>query len=174
MDVLSVVPTTSMTVQEALGAVAPVLALSLRFHINSFDVPRDKTYVVSVLGSANFVDDDWFLADYCLLHKALRGTAKQEVWLTCSDICRFVKKCGPVLHGCPYCKPHRVVHDNSSDTFTQFMDPSRLADKFIQCLQSTAQEAISGEQILIVMVIHGLYLEDVELSSFSVSRDMWN
>lgn len=118
MDVVSMVPTTSMTVQEALDAVAPVLALSFRFHINSFDVPSDKTYVVSVLGSANFVDDDWFLADYCLLHKAPGGTAKQEVWLTCGDICEVVKKCGPVLHGSPYRKPRRVVHDDSSDTFT--------------------------------------------------------
>ena len=172
MDVVSMVPTTSMTVQEALDAVAPVLELSLRFHINSFDVPGDKTYVVSVLGSANFEDDDWFLADYCLLHKALGGTAKQEVWLTCGDICGFVKKCGPVLHGCPYRKPRRVVHNDSSDGFTQFVDPSRLADKFIQCLQSTAQEASPGEQILIVMVGHGSYLGDVELGSSSVSRDM--
>ena len=161
-----------MTVQKALDAVAPVLLSSLRFHINSFDVPGDKTYVVSVLGSANFVDDDWFLADYCLLHKALGGTAKQEVWLTCGDICEFVKKSGPVLHGCPYRKPRQVVHDDSSDTFTQFVDPSRLADKFIQCLQSTAREATSGEQILIVMVGHGSYLGDVELGSSSVSRDM--
>ena len=161
-----------MTVQEALDAVAPVLASSLKFHINSFNVPGDKTYVISVLGSANLVDDDWFLADYCLLHKALGGTAKQEVWLTCADICGFVKKRGPVLHGCPYRKPRRVVHDDSSDTFTQFVDPSRLADKFIQCLQSTAQEATSGEQILIVMIGHGSYLGDVELGSSSVSRDM--
>jgi hypothetical protein len=164
------VPTTSMTVQEALDAVAPVLALSLRFH--TFKVPSNKTYVVSVLGSANFVDDDWFLADYCLLHKALGGTAKQEVWLTCSDICGFVKKYGPVRHGCPYHKPRRVVHDDSSDTFTQFVDPSRLADKFIKCLQSTAHEAISGEQILVIMIGHGSYLGDVELGSSFVSRDM--
>jgi len=71
--------------------------------------------------------------------------AKQEVWLTCADICGFVKKRGPVLHGCPYCKPRQVVHDDSSDTFIQFVDFSRLADKFIQCLQSMAQEATSGD-----------------------------
>lgn len=172
MDVLSMVPTTSMTVQEALDAVAPILALSFRFYINSFDVPGDKTYLVSVLGSANFADDDWFLADYCLLHKALGGTAKQEVWLTCDDICRFVKKCGPVLHGSPYRKPRRVVHDDSSNTFTQFVDPSGIADRFIQHLQSTAQEATSGEQILIVMIGHGSYSGDVQLGSSSVSRDV--
>jgi hypothetical protein len=162
----------SQSIKETLKSVASRLAMHARYSTDSFEVPDDKTILVAVLGSSDLTSDDWMVSDFCLFHKALGGTAKQETWLTCASLLDVVKAHGPIIHGSPYRKPRRIVFDDTSKDFTTPATPIGIANSFLTSLQTAAEHAVPGDRILVIIVAHGSKgTGDITIGNEFISRD---
>ena len=137
----------SQSIKETLKSVASHLALHTRYSTDFFEVPDDKTMLIAVLGSSDLTSDDWLGSDFCLFHKALGGTAKQETWLTCASLLDVVKAHGPIIHGSPYHKPWCIVFDDTSKDFTTPVTPISIANSFLTSLQTAAEHTVTGDRI---------------------------
>lgn len=162
----------SQSIKEILKSAASRLTIHARYSTDSFEVPDDKTILVAVLGSSDLGNDDWFASDFCLFHKALGGTAKQETWLTCASLVDVVNAHGPIIHGSPYSKPRRIVFDNTSKDFTTLVTPIDIANSFLTNLQTAAKHALPGDRILVLIVAHGYKgTGDIVIGNEFISRD---
>ncbi|TDL24950.1 hypothetical protein BD410DRAFT_826881 [Rickenella mellea] len=159
------------TIKQLIESAGSILAHRATYGATSIRVPDDKTTVVAVLGSSDLANNDWFASDFCLLHKALGGTAKQEVWLTCDSLPDLVKTYKELLHGSPRRTPRRVVFDKNSEDFTMQVDADKLAGAFLEQVEQASLNVFPGERILIVMIAHGQRVTgDLEIGDEYVTR----
>jgi hypothetical protein len=93
--------------------------------------------------------------DFCLFHKELGGTAKQETWLTFASLLDVVKAHGPIIHSSPYYKPQHIVFNDTSKNFTTPVTPIGIANSFLTSLQMAADHTVPGDCILGIIVTHG-------------------
>jgi hypothetical protein len=146
---------TAMRLPHLLVEIGEILLLRTRYGSGEALKPDDRTHLISVFGSINAVDDDWFASDFCLLRTALGGTAKTETHLTCVDLKKFVEEHGPLLHGPSDRKPRKIVFNQNSEVFYKQYGKKHLADKFLKAIRRVSSNALPGERIVLVIVAHG-------------------
>jgi hypothetical protein len=145
---------TAMRLPHLLVEIGEILLLRTRYGAGEVFKPDDRTHLISVFGSVDAGEDDWFASDFCLLQTALGGTAKTETHLACVDLKKFVTEHGPLLHGPPG-RQRKVVFDQNSEVFyTQYLK-NDLAEEFLKAIRLVSSNALAGERIVIVIVAHG-------------------
>ncbi|TDL24953.1 hypothetical protein BD410DRAFT_69567 [Rickenella mellea] len=163
---LSRMETKGETITEVVKSVETMLTGHTRYGGSTLPIPDEKTTVVAVLGSSMLLEDDWLASDYCLLHGALGGTARKEIWLACEELPEYSKKILPLVHD------SHVAFDDTVKAFTTFIDQTDLARSFLDRLEDASLNAASGDKILVVIVAHEQQeSEFLEIGNSFVSRD---
>jgi hypothetical protein len=161
----------SVRLQEVIIRIGERLVQHARFCGQEFFIPNNSTHVVAVLGSTDPVSDDWFLSDFCLLHKTLGTTAKLEHWLTCVDMHDAVRTLGrPIRHG-PMSNL-KTVFSSDSARFYETVEPKALADTFLHHIQDVASSVIEGDRLVIIIVAHGSNDGEVGIGKDDLGSDI--
>jgi len=158
LPALEAMDTAGVPLAKIIATAGNLLLQRTRFGSGQVFIPDDKTHLITVFGSVDPHDDDWFASDWALLKFALGGMALTENHLACVDLAKFVKEHGPLLHGRSGTQRH-VVFDGESEVFYRLCDPNHLADDFLSTVRDICIAAKPGERIVLVIVAHGDFAE---------------
>ena len=106
-------------------------------------MPDGKSTVVAVLGLPHHADDE-LASDFCLFHKVLDRTGKQEAWAHMRQPSRGHS---PIIHGLLYRNPRH---------FRAPVGSGDIGDPSFMSLQTAADQTVSGNRDLIIIVAPGV------------------
>ena len=152
---------------QLLRNAAELLSNTLRYGATQYYEPTASTRLIAVLGAVHPEDDDWLVADFCLLHQMFGGVATNEQWLA-STSCRLpevIEATGKdILHGIDTNgSPRRVVFGRGDTEFCTYQEPNKLKDSFLALTKEEAEKARAGEAVVIIIVSHGSEDGDIVL-----------
>ena len=125
-----------------------------------------ETIVIAVCGPNDYQqtaapeNDGWFFSDFYLFYHLLRGTAKQQQWLTCVPPKELVRKYKEYAHGDPKSDDRRIV---LSENMLKELDdvlifpPADLLERFLAHVAGATKQTRSTDgPILVLLFGHGI------------------
>jgi hypothetical protein len=117
--------------------------------------------IVGVCGAYE-LSDDWFIVDFCWLHRLFASHANvvEEIWLSGVDETKAAKELAGLKFGDPK-NPRLTADEVVEERFSIHVEQQDLRARFLQAIHATAEHIQEGERLLVVVCSHGAHVDHV-------------
>lgn len=125
------------------------------------------TRIVAVCGITDYREDaapdadGWFLSDFYLFHRLLKGVGANQIWFTSENPKDLIEKYGPYAHGNPFEGRREVLNKSFLPDITKVnnirvVQREDLCERFVSTVRSEIALCLEKEQPLLLLVFgHG-------------------